>query len=112
MDYGYPNFGNYGVLRQPPISLVRVNGVEGAKAYQMPANSTAALFDGSNDLFYLKVTDGAGFPTIRTFRFEEVLPVAGQAAEWATKDDVQALHREVESLREAINGKLAVPATE
>lgn len=54
--------------------LVRVTGIEGAKAYQMQANSTVALFDNTTDVFYVKSTDGAGFPTIRTFRFEEVLP--------------------------------------
>lgn len=38
----------------------------------MPANSTVALFDGNDNLFYVKTTDGAGFPTIRAFKFEEV----------------------------------------
>lgn len=52
--------------------LVRVTGLDGAKAYQLPPNSSMPLFDGNNDLFYLKTTDGAGFPTIRTFRFEPV----------------------------------------
>lgn len=53
-------------------SLVRVNGIEGAKAYQMGANSVVALFDSNEDLMFVKSTDGAGFPMIRTFKFEEV----------------------------------------
>ncbi len=52
--------------------LIRVTGIEGAKAYQMAPNSTVALFDNNNDFFYVKTTDGAGFPTIRTFKFEEI----------------------------------------
>ena len=58
-----------------PVSentLIRVTGIEGARAYQMAPNSTVALFDGGEDLMYIKSTDGAGFPTIRKFRFTEV----------------------------------------
>ena len=54
-------------------NLIRVTGIDGAKAYQMPANSTVALFDNNEDLMYIKMTDGAGFPTIRTFKFTEVV---------------------------------------
>lgn len=53
-------------------SLIRVNGIDGAKAYQMPANSTVALFDNNEDILYIKNTDGAGFPSIRIFKFDEV----------------------------------------
>ncbi len=51
--------------------LIRVNGLDGAKAYQMMANSVVALFDANADLMYIKSTDGAGFPSIRVFSFSE-----------------------------------------
>ena len=57
---------------EPTQNLIRVNGINGAKAYQMPANSTVALFDSNNDVMYVKSTDGAGFPSIRTFSFTEL----------------------------------------
>lgn len=50
--------------------LIRVNGMDGAKAYQMQPNCSAALFDSNDDLLYIKTTDGAGFGSVRTFRFE------------------------------------------
>ena len=53
-------------------NLIRVNGIEGAKTYQMAPNSTVALFDCNEDIMYIKTTDGAGFPSIRTFSFTEV----------------------------------------
>ena len=53
-------------------NLIRVNGIEGAKTYQMSANSTVALFDSNEDIMYIKTTDGAGFPSIRTFNFVEI----------------------------------------
>lgn len=49
--------------------LIRVTGIDGAKAYQTQPNSTVALFDGNEDIFYIKTTDGANFPTIRSFKF-------------------------------------------
>ena len=52
---------------QTPTTLTRVTGIDGAKAYQMTPNSTVALFDNNEDIMYIKTTDGAGFPTIRTF---------------------------------------------
>lgn len=55
-----------------PQNLIRVNGIEGAKAYQMTANSTVSLFDANEDIMYIKSTDGAGFPSIRTFSFTEI----------------------------------------
>lgn len=80
----------YGGYNQNPLSLIRVTGIDGAKAFQMPANSSVALFDGENDLMYIKSTDGAGFPTIRTFRFEEVQPTSVSATnEYMTRQEVE-----------------------
>jgi len=52
--------------------LIRVTGMEGAKAYQMAPNSITALFDSNEDIFYVKSTDGAGFPTIKSYQFTEI----------------------------------------
>lgn len=60
------------IPQEQPQNLIRVNGIDGAKAYQMPANSTVSLFDSNEDIMYIKNTDGAGFPSIRMFRFEEI----------------------------------------
>lgn len=67
-------FGRNRQVEQPVNNLIRVTGIDGAKAYQMPANSSVALFDNNDDYMYVKTTDGAGFPTIRTFKFEEIQP--------------------------------------
>ena len=65
MNNFYPN-------QMSTQNLIRVNGIDGAKAYQMSANSTVALFDTNEDIMYVKSTDGAGFPSIRTFSFTEI----------------------------------------
>ena len=69
--YSQPQNNQQFFTQEPCQNLIRVNGIDGAKAYQMPANSTVALFDSNNDIMYVKSTDGAGFPSIRTFSFTE-----------------------------------------
>lgn len=79
-QYGQPYFnpyqnsltGNSFQNLQQAMQLIKVNGIDGAKAYAMSPNSSVALFHESENLMYIKTTDGAGFPTIRTFKFDEV----------------------------------------
>ncbi len=86
---------------QPTGGLIKVTGIDGARAYQLPPNSTAALFDGEDDVFYLKTTDAGGYPTIREFRFEEVAQT-GQAQPGAvTREEFAELAAKVERLMEA-----------
>lgn len=87
---------------QTPTTLTRVTGIDGAKAYQMAPNSTVALFDNNEDIMYIKTTDGAGFPTIRTFSFNEVTHNAQQQVsnnEYVTRDEFNKLKEEL------LNGK-------
>ena len=72
-QYYNPQMNNQQFLPQIQTqNLIRVNGIEGAKAYQMSANSIVSLFDANEDIMYIKSTDGAGFPSIRTFSFTEI----------------------------------------
>ena len=80
--------------RQPAMELTRVTGIQGAQAYQMPPNSTAALFDSGCDIMYIKTTDGAGFPTIRMFDFK-LHDDPPAVPEYATKADLMALREEL-----------------
>lgn len=70
----YDNFSTY---RSPLINttqLLRVNGIDGAKAYPTMPNSVVALFDANDDLMYIKSTDAANYPTIDTYRFTKIKP--------------------------------------
>lgn len=62
--------GQQASAQTPQDSLIRVTGMQGAKAYQMPANSRAALFDDTDDIVIIKMTDGAGFPSYRRARLD------------------------------------------
>ena len=109
-------FGSQMPVSQPSNGLIRVTGMDGAKAYQMPPNSVAALFDDANDIFYVKSTDGAGFPTIRVFDFFEhkEQPVTVQQSinheTYATKQELQNLQGQLEELKGVLfNAQQPVP---
>lgn len=90
------------IAPQTPMALTRVTGIDGAKAYQMAPNSTVALFDNNEDVMYIKTTDGAGFPTIRTFGFSEITTNNLQSTantDYVTRDEFNKLKEEL------LNGK-------
>lgn len=68
-------------------NIVRVKGEAGADAYHMGPNCQAILFDEDSDTFWLKVTDGGGFPSKRRFAFMEVFPEPAPAPASAPQDD-------------------------
>ena len=47
--------------------VVRVNGKNGAEAFQMLPNSSILLLDETAPIVWLKTTDGAGYPTITPY---------------------------------------------
>lgn len=103
-------YGAYGQpwpqYQEPRQQLVKVTGMEGARAYQMPPNSVAPLFDANEDILYVKSTDGAGFPTIRRFSFTPV-PDGDVSSQYVTRVEFD---RAIEGIREAMsNAKQPVP---
>ena len=50
-----------------------VQGIEGAKAWQLAPNSNTILLDSENDgRFYIKVSDNVGMCSLRVFQYTEV----------------------------------------
>ena len=71
----------------------------------MPANSTVALFDSNNDLMYVKSTDGAGFPSIRTFSFSEMKddPKPTEPVDYISRQEFEEFKKELMN-----NGKQSI----
>lgn len=93
---------------QSPVQqgLIRVTGIEGAKTYQMFPNSTTALFDNNEDIFYVKSTDGAGFGTIKAYKFtavEQEPKTEQTTGDFVTRQEFEQLRQEVMN-----NGKQSV----
>lgn len=102
MNNGYNAINTSQAPQTPQNNLIRVNGMDGAKAYQMNPNSAVALFDENNDIFYLKTTDGAGFPTIQPYKFEKVQAnqnVPSQDANFVSREEYNQLLTEFNTLK-------------
>lgn len=92
----YPQYGQQS--QQPPMQsqtgLNRVTGIEGARAFQMLPNSVAALFDDTQDVFYIKTTDSGGFPTLKGYRFSPIEDTPTQPTQGLTRPEVEQIIRE------------------
>ena len=103
-----PYNAQYNAPQNAVNQLIRVTGIDGAKAYQMAANSTVALFDSNEDIMYVKTTDGAGFGTIRAFSFSEIdlsATAKPTATEYVTKAEFEKLRSEVQTYAEQFISK-------
>ena len=83
-------------MPQQQTQVVRVSGENGAKAYQMGANSSALLLDESGSMVFLKTTDGAGFPTVSAY---DITP-----HKVAPAPDYGSLESRIERLELIVNG--------
>ena len=79
------------------LEVIRVNGKNGAEAFQMPPNSSIILLDESAPLIWFKMTDGAGYPTLTPYRIE---PVKSELA-----PEVSSLEARIKRLEERLNVK-------
>lgn len=77
--------------------IVRVNGENGARNYQMMPNSSALLLDESAPLVWLVQTDGAAYKTVTPYSIEPYKPTP--------QPDYQSLAERISRLEEQINVK-------
>lgn len=62
-----PYLGMQRPYQQPRQEVVKVNGENGARAFQIPPNSSALLLDESGVIVWLVTTDGAGYKSVAPF---------------------------------------------
>ena len=84
-----------------------VNGLEGAKSYNLVPNQSILLMDGSNPYIYLKSTNQMGQATIRCFKLveEKVEDLEVSNSPYATKNDFKELNEKIDQLMSKIGGK-------
>ena len=111
--YQNPFFNPYGFMQQaqpvqpvlPAQQVIRVNGENGAKAYQMGANSSALLLDESGLMVWLVTADGAGYRTVSAY---DIVP-----HQEAPKPDYTTLESRIQNvekrLEEIANGNARNP---
>lgn len=106
----YMNMNQKPLIYPPQNGIIWVQGIEGAKAYQLQPSSNAILMDSESDnRFYIKVSDNVGMCTLRTFEYHELsnLPT-NDMTEYVKKSDLRA---EVENLVNSMLGGNAHEST-
>ena len=107
MPYGM----NYNMYNNPSYQTnnqfnqyAYVNGIEGAKSFQMQPNQTMMLMDSDNPMCYMKSTNNIGQATLRYFKLVEVsendLKSNNTQAkqDYVSKSDFEALVKRVDEL--------------
>lgn len=74
--------------------IVRVNGENGARTFQMAPNSSALLLDENAPLVWFVQTDGAGYKTVKPYNISEYVP--------EPEPDLKALMERLSRLEERI----------
>ena len=96
--YGaYPQQYQQMAQAQPQQQVVKVNGENGARAYQIGANSSALLLDETGTMVWLCTTDGAGYKTVSAY---DIVPHKA-----APQPDFGTLETRISRLEEIVNGK-------
>ena len=92
--YNSPYLYNTTLQRQ---EVIRVNGRNGAEAYQMAPNSSILLLDETAPIVWLKTTDGASYPTLNGY---VISPLKANGNE---HPELVELEERIQKLEEAFN---------
>ena len=96
--YGaYPQQYQQMAQAQPQQQVVKVNGENGARAYQIGANSSALLLDETGTMVWLCTTDGAGYKTVSAY---DIIP-----HQPTPPPDFSNFEARISRLEEIVNGK-------
>lgn len=100
-NYGNPYYNPYAPQTNsfqqviPQQQVTKVSGENGARAFQMGANSSALLLDESGSIVWLATTDGAGYKTVSPY---DITP-----HKVAPAPDFSSLESRITRLEEIIN---------
>lgn len=77
--------------------IIKVNGRNGAEAYQMMPNASVLLLDETQPILWLKQTDGAGYPSLTAY---DIKP-----HEEAPVPDMKSLEERISRLEEVMKNE-------
>lgn len=83
--------------------IIKVNGINGAQAYQLLPNSSALLLDETAPRLFLAQTDGAGYKSISAYKLEPYVE--------EKQPDLSELSDRITKLEEIVNAKSNTSST-
>ena len=111
MNYTYPNI--YPNLNHYAF----VNGIEGAKSFQVSPNQTMLLMDSDSPIVFKKTTNNIGQSTIEYFKLvqikesearEIITPQVNNGGEYVLKSDFDELNKKLDDLLSKIGSEKEV----
>ena len=89
---------------QPNTFVQWVQGINAAKSFPVAPNTSIPLFDSEANVIYIKSADASGMPSIKILDYviRDTTPKSAEISpqsEFATKDDISVLEKEISSLR-------------
>ena len=113
--YPYPaQAAPAGMYYQPPyqqsFQITKVNGENGAKAFQMPPNSSIILLDESNPKVYIKETDGASYPKLSVYKLVPDTDEKKEEEEKVSEDQIKKLEERIAVLERFVTNSKAIAA--
>ena len=92
--------------------IIFVDGIEGAKSYQIGPNVRKPLFDKNEDILYIKQMDANGYlSSLKAYRFEEIALVSKEDSPTgiSLNDIRQIIKEEIGSIKEdLVNGQQSI----
>ena len=93
---------------QMNTNIVWVQGISGAKSYNLPNNTTLPLWDSEAQVIYIKSVDANGKPSMTILDYTERDPEAGNTqpvnAEYVTKEQMETLNEQLASFSKKLDG--------
>ena len=82
-------YPSYPTVTTSTNNIVWVQGIEGAKAWQLNPNSMIILLDSETEgKMYIKVSDNIGMSTLRIFNYVEELPSSSSTSNITINNDL------------------------
>lgn len=113
----YPSMQPQPIYQQqvPSFQITKVNGENGAKAFQMPPNSSIILLDESNPKVYIKETDGASYPKLSVYKLvpdDDLIRTEAEikAEDDKSKDQIKKLEERIAVLERFVTNSKAIAA--
>ena len=101
-QFSSPYFNSTTGVSTPTNNILWVNGIEGAKAWQLNPNSMAILLDSEQEgKMYIKVSDNIGMSSLRIFNYVEEVPSTStnnkdlDLSQFVRKDELSQLLKEL-----------------
>ena len=108
----YPSMQPQPIYQQqvPSFQITKVNGENGAKAFQMPPNSSIILLDESNPKVYIKETDGASYPKLSVYKLVPDTDEKKEEEEKVSEDQIKKLEERIAVLERFVTNSKAIAA--